>query len=170
MRENGEKRQFACGSGKWSQSGVPHRGWTCTGIHDLGSPNAICDMCETQAIRYVHYMDHPDYPDQLGVGCVCAGHMEHDYEAARHREQSMKNAAHRRSIWLRRTWRTSAKGNPYLNTDGYNIVLYQKHQRWSGIITNRTTGEKLNVRRLYSTLDQAKLAVFDRLIFLKEGT
>jgi len=29
-------------------------------------------MCETQQIRYVHYMHHPDYAGLLGVGSVCA--------------------------------------------------------------------------------------------------
>jgi len=41
-------------TGKWSQAGVPHRGWTCVDIDDLGEPSATCEMCETQEIRYVH--------------------------------------------------------------------------------------------------------------------
>ena len=44
-------------SGKWSQIGVPHRGWTCVSVDDLGAPDAVCEMCETQAIRYVHHME-----------------------------------------------------------------------------------------------------------------
>ena len=79
--------------------------------------------------------------------------MEQGYEAARHRERSIKNAACRRSKWLNRAWRTSAKGNHYLNTDGFNIVLYRQGDRWSGRITNRKTGEKLNALRRYATLD-----------------
>lgn len=168
MNENTEERLIARGSGKWSQPGVPHQGWSCTGIDDLGAPDAVCDMCETQSIRYVHYMEHPDYPDELGVGCVCAGHMERDYEAARHRERRIKNAAHRRRNWLHRKWKTSAKGNSYLNTDGYNIVLYRQGHQWSGTITDRATGEKVNARRRYKTLDQAKLAAFDGMIFFKQ--
>ena len=168
MCEDIEQRQIARGSGKWSQPGVPHKGWTCTGIDDLGAPDEICEMCEVQSIRYVHYMEHPDYPDDLGVGCICAGHMEQDYEAARNRERSIKNAARRRSKWLNRAWRISAKGNPYLNTDGFNIVLYKQDGKWSGTITNRETGERFNARRIYPTLDQAKLAAFDGMIFLKQ--
>lgn len=168
MSENLEYRQIARGSGKWSKPGVPHSGWTCTGIDDLGSPDSVCEMCETQTIRYVHYMEHPEYLDELGVGCVCAGHMEQNYGAARHRERSIKNAKNRRSKWLKRAWRRSAKGNPYLNTDGYNIVLYKRSDKWSGTITTRSTGEKLEARRRYSTLDQAKLAALDGMIFLKQ--
>jgi hypothetical protein len=56
--------------GKWSEPGVPHRGWTCTGVTDLEEPAATCEMCETAAIRYVHHMEHADYPGGLGVGCT----------------------------------------------------------------------------------------------------
>ncbi len=54
--------------GKWSQLGVPHRGWTCVLVDDLGDLGSICEMCEVQEIRYVHHMQHPNYPDEL-AGC-----------------------------------------------------------------------------------------------------
>ena len=168
MSEDREKQQIARGPGKWSKPGVPQKGWLCTGIEDLGAPNKVCEMCETQRIRYVHYMEHPAYPDTLGVGCICAGHMEQDHEAARNRERSIKSSAHRRSKWLKRKWKESARGNPYINTDGFNIVLYKQGRQWSGTITNRQTEEKHHARRRYDTLDQAKLAAFDGMIFLKQ--
>lgn len=164
-----EEKDIARGSGKWSQEGVPHRGWTCTGIEDLGSPDVICEMCESQTIRYVHYMKHPNYDEELGVGCICAGNMEQDYEAATNRERSLKNVAQRRRNWLNRSWKISSKGNPYLNTDGFNIVLYKQSGKWHGVITNRMTDEKLKSRRSYATLEKAKLAVFDAMIFLKQS-
>ena len=71
-------------------------------------------------------------------------------------------------MWLNRAWKTSANGNPYLNSDGFNIVLYIRGNQWSGIITNRETGEELHARRRYATLDKAKLAAFDGMIFLKQ--
>ena len=43
------------GTGKWSQAGVPHKGWIWVDIEDLGEPSATCEMCETQEIRYVQY-------------------------------------------------------------------------------------------------------------------
>ena len=70
-------------SGKWGQLEVPHTGWTCVSVDDLGAPDAVCEMCETQEIRYVHHMEHPDYRESLGVGCICAETMEDDYEAPR---------------------------------------------------------------------------------------
>ena len=56
--------------------GVPHKGWFCVDLEDLGDILGTCEMCETQSIRYVHHMEHHDYPDVLGVGRVCAEKME----------------------------------------------------------------------------------------------
>jgi hypothetical protein len=41
-----EQEWIARGFGKWSQRGVPHKGWTCIGVEDLGREDrAICEMC-----------------------------------------------------------------------------------------------------------------------------
>jgi len=82
--------------GKWSQPGVPHRGWVCVDVEDLGSPSAICEMCETAEIRYVHHMQHDDYLAGLGVGCICAENMEQDYVGPRLREKRLRQRAQRR--------------------------------------------------------------------------
>src|SRR4051794_9059202 len=104
-------------TGKWAQAGVPHRGWTCVYVEDLGEPSATCEMCEQQEIRYAHHMEHPQYSGTLVVGCVCAEHMESDLVAPKRREQQLKSASARRTRWLTRRWRTSAKGNAFINTD-----------------------------------------------------
>lgn len=57
----------------WKRSDVPHSGWVCTGVSDLGAPSASCGMCGKQIIRYVHHMRHPEYRRSVGAGCVCAG-------------------------------------------------------------------------------------------------
>jgi hypothetical protein len=126
-------------TGKWSQPGVPHKGWICIDIEDLREPSTTCEMCETQEIRYVHHMQHPRYPDVLGCGCVCAGHMESDYEGARQREKVLRNASARRRKWLTRDWRVSRNGNPFLNADGYNVVVYPAGQGWGFRVGNRST-------------------------------
>jgi hypothetical protein len=113
--------------GKWSQVGVPKKGWSCTYVEDLGAPDAVCEMCETQNIRYVHYMEHPDYAGSLGCGCVCAEKMEGDYVGPRRREAVLKASGARRKRWLSRKWKVSARGNPYLNTDGFNITVFPKN-------------------------------------------
>jgi hypothetical protein len=85
---------MAC-RGRWSEPGLPHKGWTCTNVEDLEDLIGSCEMCNTD-IRYVHHMEHPDYPEALGVGCICAGHMEQNYEAARDRQREAEKATARR--------------------------------------------------------------------------
>jgi len=153
--------------GKWSQRGVPQKGWTCIGFEDLGEPAAECEMCENQEIRYVHQMQHPDYPTILDCGCVCAGRMEENYAAASTRESDSKNLAQRRARWLKRKWKVSTNGNDYLKTDGFHIVVFARSGGWSGTITNLANGTVTQARRVYETQDKAKLGVFDGMIWLK---
>lgn len=155
-------------TGKWSQPGVPHKGWSCIDIEDLGEPSTTCEMCETQEIRYVHHMQHPSYPEVLACGCICAGHMENDYDRAQRREKIVRNASARRSRWLMRDWRISRSGNPFLNADGYNIVVYPAGQEWGFRITNRQTDYAITSRKLLATIDGAKLRAFDAMIWMKE--
>ena len=153
--------------GKWSKAGVPKKGWSCVGIEDLSQPSSQCEMCEDKPIRYVHLMEHSDYPELLGCGCVCAGKMEDSYLGAHKREADVKNAARRRTRWLARKWKISQSGNHYVKTDGFHIVVFQKSGSWSGTITRLDTEEATLAQRLYPTQDQAKLAAFDGMIWLK---
>ncbi|MCI8797450.1 MAG: UvrD-helicase domain-containing protein [Dorea sp.] len=108
----------------WKCEDVPHSGWSCTGVEDLGAPVGICEMCGYQIIRYVHHMEHPEYRN-LAVGCVCAGRMEGDVEGAKRREAEFKNRQSRRTNFLKRKWKRSKKGNEYLKIDSHIVVLYQ---------------------------------------------
>lgn len=154
--------------GKWSAAGVPHKGWQCIGVEDLREPSAVCAMCECVEIRYVHYMEHPDYPDELGVGCICAEHMENDYVRPRERETRLKNMARRRSKWHNRKWNISRNGTSYLNTDGFNIQVFEASDAeagWVIAIMNRQKLNRAKGRRRYVCLANAKLAAFDALIW-----
>lgn len=156
--------------GKWSSAGVPHKGWHCTGIEDLGEPSEVCAMCECVEIRYVHFMEHPDYPDLLGVGCVCAEHMENDYVRPRERESRLKNEARRRSKWISRKWRTSASGVSFLNTDGFTIQVFEAEDSrpgWMITIMRRDTLDRIRGRRRFPSLESGKLAAFDALLWVK---
>ena len=154
--------------GKWSRAGIPHKGWVCVDIEDLGSPNAVCEMCESQSIRYVHHMQHPQYSEILGVGCVCSGHMEGDVAAARGREASMQSRSGKRKRWLSRKWRISAKGNPWINADGYRVTVYARGGGWAATIA-RGDDPPMHSRRNYPTQEQAKLAAFDHITKLLAG-
>jgi hypothetical protein len=74
--------------GKWSEAGVPKKGWSCVGVEDLGEPSQLCEMCESVTIRYVHYMEHDQTTESLAVGCVCAEYMEEDYVLSISRRRS----------------------------------------------------------------------------------
>ncbi|MDE6989964.1 MAG: hypothetical protein K2P42_04835, partial [Lachnospiraceae bacterium] len=143
----------------WKSDDVPHDGWTCSGIEDLGAPVGICEMCGYQIIRYAHHMEHPRY-HSLTAGCVCAGRMEGDIEAAKRREADYKNRESRRASFFKKKWKYSKKGNEYLKTDGHVIVLCQLERtgnQWKYAIDNTFC------KTLYSNRDTAAAAVFDAL-------
>jgi len=156
------------GFGKWSQAGVPHRGWSCIDIEDLGAPDETCEMCERQEIRYVHHMRHADYPDVLRCGCVCAGHMEEDLAGARRRETALRNAAGRRRAWPnRKGWKISPRGNLHIKVDGYHVTVFRKSKGWGAVISVPATGYERFAQRFYPTVTAAQLATFDYLVFLR---
>ena len=155
--------------GKWSQPSVPKRGWTCVEVEDLEQPSQLCEMCESTEIRYVHHMEHPGYPETLAVGCVCAEHLEQDYVQPREREKRLKNSARRRKSWIDRVWKVSAKGNTYINTDGFNITVFLQAGSWKLVISNRETGKSQPGRKSYETKEAAQAAGFNALIWAKNS-
>lgn len=161
MPTDREERAIAGGRGKWSQAGVPHLGWTCVDIEDLGEPSQVCGMCESQEIRYVHFMQHDAYPHVLEVGCVCAGNMEGDLLAARRRDATMLSRAGRRARWLSRSWRVSVKGNEWIRSDGFRVIVRMVDGHWAVSIASEEDNSVRHGRRRYRTSAQAKLAAFD---------
>lgn len=155
--------------GKWSEVGVPKRGWSCVHVEDLGEPAQLCEMCENVEIRYVHEMQHPDYSGTLSVGCICAEHMEEDYVRPKEREKQLKSAARRRKTWAKRAWSQSSKGNLYINIDGFNITVFPKRAVWALSITNRLTDKTRKGIRSYPTQLAAQAAGFDALLWAKRN-
>ena len=158
-----EEELVAHRRGKWSLAGVPHRGWTCVDIEDLGAPSVECQMCESQTIRFVHHMEHSDYPDVLEVGCVCSGHMEGDIAASRAREASMKSRAAKRARWVSRAWKISSKGYPHITAEGFRITVYPRGERWACTVAALDNSIVQHARRNYKTQAHAKLAAFDHM-------
>jgi hypothetical protein len=156
------------GTGKWAQPGVPHRGWECTNIEDNEEQSFLCEMCEVMLVRYIHTMEHHDYHEVLRVGCICAGNMEQDLVGARRREAEFKKRQARRRNWLKRQWRTSMKGNSFVNTDGYNVVVYRKGTGWAARVKQCESGRQVMSRQPYETAEAAKLAAFDAMLDMKE--
>jgi hypothetical protein len=143
-------------SNLWDIPGVPHKGWYCTNVEDLGQAIHTCEMCGQEQIRFVHEMCHKEHRPLL-VGCICAEHMAEDYRNPKLREQVLRNKASRRSRWLTRKWKISAKGNPYLKVKGNHIVAYPRGTAYC-LCINGEFGMKT-----YATLDAARLSAFDYL-------
>lgn len=143
----------------WKQPLVPHSGWTCVGVQDLGAPVGICQMCGYQIIRYAHLMEHPNY-HSLSVGCVCAGRMEGNVAEAKRRETDFKNRQSRLASFCKRQWKRSRKGNEYLEVGDHIAVLYHDTRGaggWRYAIDNEFG------KGVYITREQAVTAVFEAL-------
>jgi hypothetical protein len=50
------------GTGKWTEAGVPHKGWTCVDIQGLEEQEHRGEMCEARHVRFVHVIEHSIYP------------------------------------------------------------------------------------------------------------
>jgi len=158
----------------WNQPGIPHKGWRCVATWDLRFEQGddytpeVCKMCGQENLRYVHVMEHDDYEPRLRVGSVCAGKMEGDYANPKHRETKLANRLGRRGRWLSRNWRTSRKGNTFLNVEGHNVVVYPDKSSpgwWRYGITDEDDRTVFSTRS-YEGEDGAKLAAFDQLAAL----
>ncbi len=123
----------------WDVKGVPHRGWECESVIDVGEWAGTgdeieyeqCEMCGNERIRYVHIMKHRNYPKKLGVGCVCAEKMSGDYVNPRKEENAIKNRALRRCNFLQMPW----KYNPHKETyskkyKGRYITIVHRNGKW----------------------------------------
>ncbi|MDR0312508.1 MAG: hypothetical protein LBI14_02830, partial [Treponema sp.] len=150
-------------SGKWENPDVPQSGWECIDIEDLSAPAMTCQMCEHEKIRYAHYMRHSNYQNVLVVGCICAGNMEGNIEEAKKRDAFMKSRMVKRKRWLDRVWKTSKKGNQYIKSDGFTIVMKNRNGLWSALVKSEDGSfEKWSTRRI-SNENLMKLAAFDCL-------
>ena len=158
VREEALNKQLVDSDNLWKRDDVPKTGWVCKGVTDLGGPYGICQMCGYQIIRYVHHMYHPSY-GYIDAGCVCAGRMEGNIDAAKQRERAAKNKASRRESFKKRKWKTSRNGNSFIKIKDHIIVLYHRKTDdvWKYSLDNVFCIE------VFETKDEAKMAAFDAL-------
>lgn len=152
-------------TGLWRAAGVPKKGWSLVGVHDLGhgeENHQLCQMCAERSIRYVHTMRHPEYPVEVEAGCHCAERMADNYVGGR-LERELVNRAKRRSKWLTRTWRTTRNGNQRLTLEGYVFIVAQKPWGWSASLMKPGTDQFIHGKRSFPTENEAKLALFDHV-------
>lgn len=148
----------------WKRNDVPHDGWSCVGVEDLGAPVGICEMCGYQIIRYAHHMEHPRYRSLI-CGCVCAGKMEGNIEEAKRREAEFKNMQARRINFFKRKWRRSKKGNDYLKIDDHVVVIYniKTGNQWKYSIDNEFS------KAAYNSRERAMSDAFEKLELIRNS-
>jgi hypothetical protein len=157
------------GRGKWSEPGVPKKGWECINVEDLGEPSKLCEMCEAAHIRYVHYMANVRYHETLACGAVCAGHMEEDLVGAERRDKTMRSTAGKRKRFPQlQGWRLSASGNPTIKRGQFSVTVFPKGKRWRGVINTRGVDKPLYTRDVFDSKEDAQRAAFDTLTLAEE--
>lgn len=145
--------------GKWSEPGVPHLGWECVAVADLGpkedGEHVLCEMCEKETIRFRHHMQHADYTD-LFVGVICAGQMEGNKQAAKDRDDLMRAEARRgppkpwegadrgltviyQRVISQPGWFKAKSGNYCRKTIGFLSTAFQKGDKWKIVVKNLET-------------------------------
>lgn len=154
-------------SGKWKDKVTPKENWICTNVEDLGVQSLLCQMCEREHIRYTHKMHHNEHKDLI-VGCICAGHMEGDLQAAKERESYLTSRVQRRQNWLSLKWKTSKRsGNPFINTrktateDKHNVIITSSDK--FGKLQYSASIDKKYLGQWFNSMNEAKYAAFDYL-------
>jgi hypothetical protein len=115
----------------------PWSGWSCVGIDDMGRPSETCELCGTAVVRYVHTMTHPRWGENLRVGCVCAGHLEGNSEAAKRRDAVVVSVDRRLKRWLKKSWLVSRKGNPWLKLENRTLSVFEQRDAWAFCVNNK---------------------------------
>lgn len=152
-------RQISDGENLWKRDDVPHSGWYCVDMIDLGQPVGTCRMCGHQIIRYVHVMKHDNFYRTIGAGCVCAAKMEGEGSIARKRESEFKKRSSRKATFLKAKLRPSRAGNEYVRYKGNIITVMQDKFNKGNYVS--VVNDKFS--RSYPTKQEALLEAFDRL-------
>ena len=111
---------------RWSQEGIPHKGWRYVDVEDVceglaGDNERVyeqCQMCRNERIRYVHILTHPEFDGEIRVGCDCAAKMTDDYVNPQQRERDLKNRLNRKKNFVKQDW--------YVHPRSGNLVLPYK--------------------------------------------
>ena len=160
-----KSKQLISTQGKHLSSNVPHQGWSCIEVEDLGKDDHIeCQKCKLRQIRYVHHLAHPEYPEVLKVGCHCAAKMEEDPFAPKKREKTLA----KRASWIASGWILIPRGVYKCSrkcSDKYVIHVYKQDEGWRVTIEAK---ELWQVKDGFETIENAKLYAFN-CIYPLEG-
>lgn len=133
-------REMGDSENLWNNPAIPKHDWAYKKIEDLEEIAAVCRMCGSKRIRYVHEMACPVSGKSLECGCVCAGRLEGSVEKANDREKKLKNLHARIGAWEGLNWRRNSKGNLVLKKEGLFVVVWKDgfyNRGWSWSIYER---------------------------------
>lgn len=152
---------------EWNRKGIPHKGWQCIDVIDLGEdigpdetiPYEQCEMCGNEKLRYAHIMSHPDYPGELHVGCVCAEKMTNDYVNPRKCETALKSKASRRRNFYKQQWRLNPAKRTYSKKykGEYITIMESLNGNWGVFFANHRIWE-YGGKKIHSFEDAERVA------------
>lgn len=159
-----ERSYIANNRGLWGKPNVPHKGWFCIATDDLEDDTTMCEMCESQEIRFTHTMQHPDYPKLLTVGCICAGNMEQDLVRASERDRKMRKRADAYKRLGKLKWKESHSGNPYIKYHGFITSVFEEKGCFGIAIKHSESVYCRFSERYYPTPEAAQLAALKTIL------
>jgi hypothetical protein len=152
--------------------GCPHSNWKWIGCTDLKEDEGLefeeyetCEFCGQESIRYVHSLEHPDWQYTIRVGRICAARytMTSPRELA-DAEAILKNRSQRRQRFpTHKSWKTSAKGNRYIEYSETHILVMKKPDGYRLKI-----GERWG-NLAFPTEKEAMLRAFDVIIHKQQA-
>ena len=159
---------------RWSQEGIPHKGWRYVDVEDVceglaGDDERVyeqCQMCRNERIRYVHILTHPEFDGEIRVGCDCAAKMTDDYVNPSQREKDLRNRVNRKRNFLKQDWRLNRNGNHVLRYKGENVTIMKSNYGSNfGIIFRGERVWTYQGHKIYDldTAKQVACALFDDL-------
>jgi len=84
-----------------------------------------------------------------------------DMDAAKDAEKEARNRAARRRMFLDRDWRVSYRGNVWLPMGDYVVGVRELDHGYRGFIKRKFEDKPVFGKKVYRTMDEAKLALFD---------
>ncbi len=126
--DNVDKTYVARCLARLEELNAPLKDWYCVEVIDIReddpeAPLKVCELCDYDGIRYVHVMAHDDYPDEICVGCICAGVMERDIIAAKARDTEARNRTQRKKNYLKKKWADEPDGSWTLRYKGHDLKI-----------------------------------------------
>lgn len=134
----------------------PLTGWTCLSTHFMtddthpGGASKTCEVCGKEAAEIGFILTHPGHTGSLRSGRRCAERLTGQPFLIRTLERQARTRASLLRQWLKRKWRVSARGNPYIIVGGMNLGLFRQNGRWrariEGEFSEKTFSTELDAK------------------------